>query len=299
MTHVLTFVAQDPAYPATADFISGIDFLLKDLSIRRTGDIAWLAPDIAFDVNTVSTPSRRAMHELRTMLSGSKVDVFINPIENRRKALLLADMDSTIVTGETLDDLAAHAGIKDKIADITRDAMEGNLDFHEAIRARVALLKGLPESALHETLTETVLSKGAQTLVRTMTQSGATCILVSGGFTFFTEAIAAQAGFSAHHGNTLGIAEGILTGQVMGAILDKHAKLDFLNTYAAELGISPAQAMTIGDGANDLPMLQAAGLGIGYRPKETVAAQVDNIIRFGDLTAALYAQGYTQDMFVF
>lgn len=209
----------------------------------------------------------------------------------RKIDLFIADMDSTIVQEETLDELAAHAGIKDKVAEITRRAMNGELDFHAAIRERVGLLKGLPETALHETLAKTTLTKGAKELVGTLKSQGATCVLVSGGFTFFTGAIAEICGFHHHHGNTLIIENSHLTGEVGEPILDKNSKLEFLNHYVEKLGTQMQNTITIGDGANDLPMLLAAqnggGLGIGFCAKPVVAEQLQTNIATPDLGEVL------------
>lgn len=259
------------------------------------GALDWLAEGKAVDIAVDEKPARDRLRDMRSALATQKIDVFVSPAEGRRKKLLLADMDSTIVTGETLDELAAFAGLKDEIAAITAQAMEGQLDFHEAVRARVGLLKGLPTSALAETLSETVVSPGAAALVATMRAHGAYCILVSGGFTVFTGAIAKQLGFDAHHGNELEIKGEALTGNVIEPIQDKFAKLEYLNRYVAKRGLSTADVMSIGDGANDIPMLETAGLGVGYHPKEIVQQAVDNVILHGDLTAALYAQGYREE----
>ena len=206
-------------------------------------------------------------------------------------------MDSTIAAGETLDDLAQHAGLKDKIAAITALAMEGKLDFHQAIRERVELLKGLNTGALADTLTKTNLNAGAEIFVRTMRGHGATCVLVSGGFKFFTAAIAARCGFEFDHGNELGIENNHLTGKVIDPILDKYAKVDFLKFYMEKQNLTANDCLTIGDGANDLPMLKMAGLGIGYHPKDAVKSEIANCILYSDLTAALYAQGYSSTYF--
>lgn len=238
------------------------------------------------------------IHSLRQRLAVYKIDVFITLSANRRKKLLLADMDSTIVTTETLDEMAGFAGLQDQIAAITERAMHGELDFKAALKERVRMLQGLNKKFLQQTLDKTRLMPGATTLVKTMAAHGATCVLVSGGFTFFTEAIAGQAGFHRNHGNTLLLENDALTGMVLEPILDKTAKLDFLNQYCADLGITTEEAMTIGDGANDLPMLQAAGFGVGYHPKPIVRDKINNCILYGDLTAALYAQGYTAKDFV-
>ncbi len=258
---------------------------------------AWLSPSHAADIVIENPLGTAALSYIRDQLAAQNIDVFQTAAFNRRKKLLLADMDSTIVTGETLDELAAYAGIKDKIAAITARAMNGELNFHEALRERVGLLSGLSADKLQETLNETHLTSGATTFVQTMKKHGATCVLVSGGFTFFTQAIADQTGFDHNHGNQLDIADNALTGQVIEPILDKNSKLSFLNQYAQSLNIDTSEALTIGDGANDLPMLQAAGLGLGFHAKPAVVAELDNMIRFNDLTAALYAQGYNDTEF--
>ncbi|MBX9698411.1 MAG: phosphoserine phosphatase SerB, partial [Acetobacteraceae bacterium] len=223
---------------------------------------------------------------------GAAVDLIAQPAEGRRKRLLLADMDSTIVTTETLDELAAFAGLKERIAAITARAMNGELDFRAALRERVGMLAGLPVAALEATWAETRLMPGALALVRTMRAQGAHCALVSGGFTFFTGRVADRVGFHEHHSNTLEIAAGRLTGKVAEPILDKDAKLAALKRLAAERGLALAATLTVGDGANDLPMLQAAGLGVAFRAKPVVAAAARARVEHTDLTALLYAQGY-------
>ena len=250
----------------------------------------WLSPGKALDIVCDEKPDINA---LRRALEADKIDVFISRPEHRQKKLLIADMDSTIVEGETLDDLATFAGLHDEISAITARAMNGELDFEAAIKARVSLLKGLPEDTLEQALSQTRLNPGAQALVRVMKDNGATCVLVSGGFTVFTGPIAQRVGFDHHHGNHLVVEQGALTGAVQEPILDKHAKVRFLDHYLGTLGLSAEQAMGIGDGANDLPMLQKAGLGIGYKPKPVVAEALENVILHGDLSAAVYAQGLT------
>jgi phosphoserine phosphatase len=243
-------------------------------------------------------PARTELEWLWDLCGRERYDVFITPEHRRRKKLLIADMDATIVTGETLDELAEHASLKGEISTITARAMRGELDFKDALRERVKLLKDLEKQALEATLSRTKLSNGARVFVRTMANAGALCVLVSGGFTFFTGAVAAQAGFHLHHGNLLGMRDDRLTGLVMEPILDKGAKLGLLNHYREKLNIPYDDIVAIGDGANDLPMLQAAGLGIGYHPKPLVKDAIDNCVIWGDMTAALYAQGFRQDDFV-
>lgn len=292
MTFVLTFVAADSKKPLTESHFGAAVEILHAHKIISDGAPRWLAQDKAADLEISQSVDRAALEGLRAMLATDRIDLFVNPLEGRRKKLLLADMDSTIVTSETLDDMAAFAGIKDQVAAITARAMNGEIDFHAAIKERVGLLKGLPHDVLSQTLAHTQLSPGAETLVRTMKKFGATCVLVSGGFTFFTEAIAAQVGFDYHHGNTLGIKNEQLSGEVIPPILDKFSKVEFLELYMQRLRLTALDALTIGDGANDLPMLNMAGLGIGYHAKPAVAAELNNLVIHGDLSAALYAQGY-------
>lgn len=258
----------------------------------------WLAENKAAQIKLAHQPNMAAVNYIRAQLAPRKIDVIVTPADRQRKKLLLADMDSTIVTSETLDDISAFAGLKEQVAAITTRAMNGELDFHAALYERVALLKDLPEETLDKTYAETQLTSGAQTFLATMKAHGATCVLVSGGFTFFTEKIAEKCNFHAHHGNTLEIENGKLTGRVAEPVLDKTAKLVFLHRYCEQLDIAPEDALTIGDGANDLPMLQAAGLGLGFHARPAVAEQLTNNIVYNDLTAALYAQGYAEKEFI-
>jgi phosphoserine phosphatase len=208
-------------------------------------------------------------------------------------------MDSTIINVECLDELADFAGVKDRVAAITERAMRGELEFEGALRERVGKLKGLSTAALQQAYEERVrLNPGARTLVRTMAANGARCVLVSGGFTFFTSRVAEAAGFHANRANTLLEADGALTGRVGEPILGKAAKLAALEEEAAALGAPLSAALAIGDGANDLAMIQAAGLGVAYRAKPLVAAQADAKVDHADLTALLHFQGYRADEFV-
>lgn len=290
MSFVLTLVASDKKL--TPAHLAGMERFLDAQGIGLTGQPVWLAPHKAADIPMTSCLNKQQMRLLWDALAADRIDVFCQPVKDRKKKLLLADMDSTIVTGETLDELAGHAGLKDKIAAITDKAMKGELDFIGALRERVGLLKGLPADTLQKTLQETAISPGAEKLVGAMRKEGAVCILVSGGFTFFTSAIAGKLGFTQHHGNTLGIADGKLTGTVGEPILDKNAKLNYLYHYKRHLQIEDGQTMAIGDGANDLPMLLAAGMGIGYRPKGVLRDSLQNCLFYADLSALLFAQGY-------
>ncbi|MDB5457745.1 MAG: phosphoserine phosphatase SerB [Caulobacter sp.] len=226
-------------------------------------------------------------------LAGLPVDFAVQPAQGRRKRLLIADMDSTIIGCECLDELADFAGVKDQVSAITERAMRGELAFEGALRERVGMLAGLSADALRQCYDERVrLNPGARTLVRTMAAHGARCVLVSGGFTFFTQRVAAAAGFHDNRANTLIEADGVLTGQVGEPILGKAAKLTALIEETAALGVGPDQALAIGDGANDLAMIEAAGFGVAYHAKPVVAAQADARVDHADLTALLYFQGY-------
>ena len=227
------------------------------------------------------------------------VDFCVQPAEGRRKRLLIADMDSTIIGCECLDELADFAGLKQEITAITARAMAGEIPFEGALRERVARLKGLGLDALRRTFEERVkLNPGAETLVRTMSAHGARCVLVSGGFDFFTDRVAEAAGFAAHRANRLLDDGSSLTGEVAEPILGRAAKLEALVEEAAALGVVLADTLAVGDGANDLAMIEAAGLGIAYRAKPIVAAQADAAVDHSDLTALLYFQGYGAETFV-
>jgi phosphoserine phosphatase len=222
-----------------------------------------------------------------------KLDVVVQPAAGRRKRLLAADMDSTIITVECIDELADYAGVKAQVADVTERAMRGEVEFEAALRERVALLAGLDQKVLARCLAERVrLTPGAETLVRTMSREGAQCLLVSGGFTFFADAVAEQAGFHRAVSNRLGTADGRLTGTVEGSIVGAAEKRRALIEFAAESGVDLTDALAIGDGANDIPMLQAAGLGVAYHAKPAAVAAAGARIRHGDLSTLLYAQGY-------
>lgn len=235
---------------------------------------------------------------VKAALADLAVDFAIQPASNRRKGLLIADMDSTIINVECLDELADFAGVKAQVSEITERAMRGELAFEGALRERVGMLKGLGVSALQACYAERVkLNPGAETLVRTMAKHGARCALVSGGFTFFTSRVAEAAGFHLNRANTLIEQDGVLTGAVGDPILGKEAKLAALREETAALGLTPADALAVGDGANDLAMIEAAGLGVAYRAKPIVAAQADAKVDHTDLTTLLYFQGFKAEEF--
>ncbi|HVZ13643.1 MAG TPA: phosphoserine phosphatase SerB [Bauldia sp.] len=236
---------------------------------------------------------------LETKVEGRPVDVVIQPAVGRQKRLLVADMDSTIIGQECLDELADFAGLKAKVAAITERAMRGEIEFEPALRERVGLLAGLSADTIDKVLAERItLNPGARTLVWTMRANGATAILVSGGFTAFTEKVAAMAGFNESHANELLISGGELTGKVKEPILGRSAKLATLEDAIIRLGLKPEQTMAVGDGANDLGMIRRAGLGIAYHAKPKVAEAAAGRIDHGDLTALLYIQGYKRHQFV-
>ncbi|WP_404369816.1 phosphoserine phosphatase SerB [Sphingomonas sp. MMS24-J45] len=227
------------------------------------------------------------------------VDIVVQAQAEREKKLLIADMDSTMITVECIDELADYAGIKPQIAEITEAAMRGELDFEGALDARVALLAGLDEAVIERCLAERVkIMPGAEVLVRTMRARGATAILVSGGFTRFAEPVAAKVGFHRAIANRLEIADGKLTGAVAKPIVGSDTKLHTLLAASAELGLLPEQTLAVGDGANDLAMIKAAGLGVAYHAKPIVAAAAAARIDHGDLSALLYAQGITRAQWV-
>ncbi len=250
-----------------------------------------------FVLETADADAFRA--EVAQDFEGAPVDWCVQPAEGRRKRLLVADMDSTIINVECLDELADYAGLKAEIAEITERAMRGELEFEGALRERVGKLKGLATTALQQAYDERVrLNPGARTLVRTMAANGARCVLVSGGFTFFTSRVAEAAGFHANRANTLNEADGRLSGTVGEPILGREAKLAALREEAAGLGVDLAATLAIGDGANDLAMIKASGLGVAYRAKPVVAAEAHCKVDHADLTAVLYFQGYAADALV-
>lgn len=227
------------------------------------------------------------------------VDINAIPADGRRKRLLMADMDSTMIPVECIDEIADFAGVKPQVAAITERAMLGELDFEAALRERVGLIKGLPEAALADVYAQRIrLNPGARTLVRTMAAHGAHTALVSGGFTYFTERVAAAAGFAEHRANRLLFTDGFLNGAVAEPILGRAAKLEALHEISGRVGVDLAEVIAVGDGANDLSMIEAVGLGVAFRAKPALAAGADAVIAHGDLTALLFLQGYSESDFV-
>ena len=251
----------------------------------------------AFELK-VGAEVRDELNTIRARADDHQLDVNIVASTNRRKRLLIADMDSTIITSESLDDMAEIAGLSSAILPITARAMRGELDFEAALDERVALLRGLPASLIEQALDEARLTDGARRLVQTMRADGAKCYLVSGGFTAITGPISVACGFHGDHANILETKDGLLTGTVAKPVLDRDSKLQFLDRYCASLGIGREAAACIGDGANDLAMLQAAGLGVAFNGKPLLREAVKLQLNHTDLTGLLYLQGYRQSDFV-
>lgn len=290
MRAVVTLVSPSPS--ALADAVEAVVSHAPPVKARDIADET--ATDLIIETDDLETLSKA----IDAAVTPFPVDACVQPVEGRRKRLLIADMDSTMISCECLDELADYAGVKAEIAEVTERAMRGELDFEPALRARVARLKGLSLTALQRCYDERVrLNPGARTLIRTMVAHGARCVLVSGGFEFFTRRVADLAGFHDHRGNRL-IDDGErLTGEVADPILGREAKLEALKSEASARGVGLDDAIAIGDGANDLAMIMAAGLGVAYRAKPVVAAQAKAKINHADLTALLYFQGYRRDAF--
>ena len=262
----------------------------------------WLDPCIAADIAFDPGPAagaRAVADRVRSALDNAAVDVIVQRAQGRRKKLLLADMDSTMIGQECVDELADYAGVKERVAKITERAKRGEIEFEPALRERVALLKGLPVSVIDEVLKKRIRpTPGGRKLVTTMRARGAYTCLISGGFTLFTSAVAAMLGFHEHRANELVIRDGKLTGEVKEPILGRAAKLATLIELRESFDLDDIDTLAVGDGANDLDMIRIAGLGVAYRAKPAVAAAAAARIDHGDLTALLYAQGYRRNQFV-
>lgn len=261
------------------------------------GDAIWLEPAVAAEFSLAAMPANK--WEVWTGLQGIGIDLVVQPSAGRRKQLLIADMDSTMIQQECIDELAAEAGVGPHVAGITARAMNGELNFEDALRERVGLLRGLPEAVIGAVIADRItLMPGGRELVATIKAKGGYTALVSGGFTAFTQAIAATLGFDENRANVLGVMGGMLTGTVTEPILGRAAKVSALQEIAARLGISVADAMAVGDGANDLGMLGLAGSGVALHAKPAVQAECNIRINHGDLTALLFIQGYAREEFV-
>jgi phosphoserine phosphatase len=289
MPQVLTLVADRRATSLTDAIIARV------CDAAGGGTSAVLSAGEAADILLPAPPD---MDAVRAALGGAAIDAIPVPAGLRRKRLLIADMDSTIVTGETLDELADFAGLKDRIAAITRRSMNGEIDFAQALRERVAMLRGLRLEALEQTWQRVRLTPGAAELVATMRANGAVTALVSGGFTFFTGRVAELVGFEVNRSNVLLHDGAALSGTVAEPILDRDAKLQTLLSLAAERGIPLSDTVAVGDGANDLAMLRAASLGVAFHAKPIVAAEARARVDHGTLRAVLFAQGYRAEAII-
>jgi len=263
----------------------------------------WLGPAVAADIPFAAPPAsdhRTLAEQVRAATSPAPLDVVVQRADGRRKTLFLADMDSTMIGQECVDELADYVGVKPRVAAITERAMRGEIEFAPALRERVTLLKGLPVSVVDQVVAERIrLTPGAGTLVATMRANGAYACLVTGGFTLFAQRIASMIGFDENRANTLVVdAAGRLTGEVVEPIFGRDGKLATLLELSQRLGLAAEATLVVGDGANDLAMLEAAGLGIAYHAKPKVAQAAAARIDHGDLTALLYVQGYRQSEFV-
>lgn len=291
-THVLTLIGGDIDADVAAAVRAGLNALGAE-----TEKPDWLAAGRACDIVFCGLAAEQAEGSARNALGGMAVDVCAQPVVGRRKKLLVADMESTIIEQEMLDELGDYVGKKAEIAAVTARAMNGEIDFAGALLERVALLKGLSAEVLDEVWRRATLMPGAQALIATMKADGADCLLVSGGFRCFTSRVRDWLGFDEDRGNDLEIANGLLTGRPVPPILDKNSKLQSLTEAAAARRLPLSATMTVGDGANDLPMLLAAGLGVAFHAKPSVAAQAHARVDHGDLTALLYLQGYRRSEF--
>jgi phosphoserine phosphatase len=297
MTFVATLIS-NPAAPAID--AAAIERARGELAVAQAP--IWLDPGVAADIPFSGTPenhNRALADRLRAAVHPSPIDVVVQPMAHRRKRLFLADMDSTMIGQECVDELADHVGVKPYVAAITERAMRGEIEFAPALRERVALLAGLRAAVVDEVIADRIRpTPGARILVATMRKSGAYSCLVTGGFTLFAQRIAAMIGFDESRANTLEVdAGGKLTGKVTEPIFGREGKLATLTELTQRLGLAPDETLAAGDGANDLAMIAAAGLGVAYHAKAKVAETAAARIEHGDLTALLYAQGYRREEF--
>ncbi len=268
--------------------------------LTAAGNSDWLAQGEACDLFIDSPLSTRDIaRQARDALSGTAIDAVCTPALGRRKKLLISDMDSTVIDQECIDELGDALGLGTQIRAITAAVIDGEISFSDALRTRLGLMKGMEHGLLESVYEERIsLKSGARTLVQTMRRHGAFCILVSGGFSFFTQRIAERIGFHDHQGNNLAFKDGKLTGEVTEPILGRSAKLNTLTRLCGEQGLTPRDAIAVGDGANDIKMIEAAGLGVAFHGSESLRSRANACIDHGDLTALLYIQGFRKSEFV-
>jgi len=292
VTHVITLIGDPNITPLAPAVIDAARSAISAIG-GKTGDVGWLSDEKACDLPTEAIDPRDAVPAVQAAMDGLPIDVVGQEIKHRRKKLLVADMDSTIIQQECIDEIADFVGCRAEVSAITERAMKGEMDFPEAVRARAQMFAGLDAEVLERAYRERItLTPGAESLVRVMRKSGAVTALVSGGFTQFTSHVAARTGFNHHHGNELEINAGKLTGKAVEPIKGGESKVQLLKHYCRELGITPAQTLAVGDGANDIPMIKVAGLGVAFHGKPSVTAAAAAQIKFGDLTALLFVQGF-------
>jgi phosphoserine phosphatase len=295
MTHVATLISNPTRAAVDENVVVIARAVLPSAQAAR-----WLDPGIAADISFMpdGADDKATAERIRDALAGRPVDVVIQPMATRRKRLFVADMDSTMIGQECIDELADYAGLKQHVAAITERAMRGEIAFEPALRERVALLEDLPVAVVDEVIEKRItLTAGGRALVATMRHNGGYTCLVSGGFTLFTGRIAAMVGFDEHRGNTLIVDAERFAGRVAEPILGREAKLATLVELRERLGLAPHETLAAGDGANDLAMIEAAGLGVAYHAKPKVAEAAHARIDHGDLTALLYLQGYPRAEF--
>lgn len=296
MQYILSILTHDTT-PLPQDLP---EMALDSLSRHGIGDDGhrWLSPDIAFEVAFEAEASPNRMADLKAEFAGLTADITILPAKNRRKKLLIADMDCTIITSESLNDLAELSGFGEEVAQITARTMAGELDFGQSLMARMKIIAGSDAGLIQKIIDDAELSEGAEALVATMNHHGARTILASGGFTFLTEVIGKRLGFDEHYANQMVIEDGKITGDLIPPLLDQNAKATRLQTTIAEMGIAAEDVATIGDGANDRGMTELAGLGTAFRGKDALKAVATARLDHADLRGLLWLQGYHDDEIV-
>ncbi len=298
MTDYVATLVSNPSKPALSDALlshlaQALPSNAKVIRLDRQ-----IAIDVVFSARS-QKETKETVEKIRQALASEPIDVIVQPLATRKKSLFIADMDSTMIGQECIDELAAELRVKQKVAKITERAMRGELEFEQALRERVRLLAGLDALVIPKIIAERItLSPGARTLISTLRGHGVYTALVSGGFTLFTHRISAMIGFDEHRANTLMIDKGKLTGEVAEPILGKQAKRATLIELREQFALHPDETLAIGDGANDLDMIKEAGFGVAYRAKAAVAAAADARIEHADLTALLYAQGYSRSSWI-